>query len=375
MSRQRWYNRSLRTTLVGLLVTSFVSGVTERTAVGQQVVDLDRFDECKRCDSELALEALLGDARGAGIIEHANVRVVFDEVRRRFAVYTRTGSKVQLFDSTGKFITALGRRGGGPGEIKRIYGVGFMDGRIVVLDAGGPKLLLLTEAGRILHETRLDVRPGWIRVVRPGTLVVASMDQRPAAVGLPLHLVDVSTGQPVAHFGSIDGRWSAADPFASVITLGESPRAQTVWRGYLGQYRFEEWDLKGDLLRVVTGNPDWFRSPVTGRTERPSLVAGFAIDEDERLWVVTRTADPDWERVPGGGGEGLISEADFDHAFDSRLDVFDLRRGVHLATHVWDEFGVHLTRKDGSVLVHAVKLDDTSVPRVALYTLVLSDNE
>jgi RNA polymerase sigma factor (sigma-70 family) len=163
-------------------------------AIAQTRIDLDRFRTCTSCILDVRVEKQLGDADGEGAIENEGVEVVYDAASRSYAVWRRGSGNVQLFDASGRFLRLIGRTGGGPGEIAGMGPVAMVDGTVHIMDVSGNKWVLLDARGAVLAERPLTVRSGEFRVVAVDTVVVGSMDRRPAFVGLPLHLVQVSDG-------------------------------------------------------------------------------------------------------------------------------------------------------------------------------------
>jgi hypothetical protein len=342
----------------------------------QQVIDLSSFERCRACEVEPVLELRLGDPDLPGGIESEYAHAAFDEAHGGYAVFQRTGTQVQLFDSLGAFQGVLSREGGGPGELRGLAAVAFADGNIVMVDIGGPKIVVMSRAGELIAENRIDLPAGDLRVISADTVVIGSMDRRPNLVGYPLHLVSLSGGEVLQNFGSLEGDWSAAEPFATLILIGKSAWDRSVWRGYYGRLRLEEWTLDGSLKQVITGDFDWFLPMVYNQEGPPSSLRAFATDRNERLWLLTRVPDENWRRVHRGrlGPETLIRTEDADRYWDTRLDVFDLRTEQHLGTVRWDGTKVFLVSRSGTVLVNMVQYDEEMVPRVALYRLNIKGN-
>lgn len=341
------------------------------TVGAQEVIDLSSFERCRACNVAPLLDLRLGDPDLPGGIESEWAEVVFDEVHGGYAVYHRGGTHVQLFDSLGAFQRVLGREGGGPGELRMLSSVAFADGNIVMLEVQGRKFVVMNRAGKLIADTRIDLRTGDLRVISADTVVIGSMDFRPDLVGYPLHLVSLSDGEVLRHFGSLEGEWNAAaEPFAEIIRLGQSLGDRSVWRGYVSRLRLEEWGLDGSLIQVISGDFDWFPPMILDHEGPASLMAGFDVDREERLWLLARVPDPNWRSVPrGAGGETLLRQEDYDRYWDVRLDVFDLRTQEHLGTFRWDESRVFLANRRGNTLVYLVEYDEHLVPRVALYRL------
>jgi hypothetical protein len=342
----------------------------------QQVIDLSSFERCRACELELVLDLRFGDPDLPGGIESEYARIRFDEAHGGYAVFHKSGTHVQVFDSEGSFQTVLGREGGGPGEVRSLTDVAFADEDIVMLEGRGRKFVVMNRGGELVRDIRFDVGAGDFRVISADTVVIGSMDFRPDLVGYPLHLVSLSDGEVLRNFGSLEGEWNAAaaEPFADMIVLGESLGDRSVWRGHKSRLRLEEWGLDGSLIRVVTGDFDWFPPMILDHEGPPSLLASFAVDREERLWLLTRVPDPNWRSVHPGrvGPETLLRREDYDGYWDIRLDLFDLRTEQHLGTVRWDGTKVFLAVRRRTVLVHMVEYDEETTPQVALYRLEIS---
>ena len=343
-------------------------------AQAQAVIDLGRIPTCRDCVLKPRLLVTLGEASGDGIIEKNHAEVRYSPGAGLYALFHVGGSRILLFDSSGKFVRSVGRQGRGPGEMETLIDAHFSGSNIVALEYGGPKLMVMDRLGRVSREIRLTARPGRFHMVSDTTLVVGSMERTPAAVGYPLHLVRLATGQTLRHFGSTDGQWSAAHPFAQKIVLGRSPAPERIWSGNPARYRFEQWQVDGQLLRTVSGEPDWFPGRVNQDRDAgpPTLLVDFGVDAADRLWTVVQVPDPDWREVPKRGREGYVLTEDEDGFFDTRIDVFDLRGRRHLGTLRWDEAFVSLVQIGGGLTLQKVSYDSDGVPRVAVYGLDLT---
>ena len=150
-------------------------------------------------------------------------------------------------------------------------------------------------------------------------------------------------------------------------------RPGTVWWGAAGSPRVQEWSVDDDLLRVIEGDLPWFpevTKTIDPTREPPStLLRSLALDGRERLWMTTRTADPQWrevelERTPEGWRVPPERRIDY---MDTRLDIFDLEGQRHIGSHVWDSPYVRLINLAGEPAVSFVEHNDEMVPQVVVY--------
>jgi hypothetical protein len=99
----------------------------------------------------------------------------------------------------------------------------------------------------------------------------------------------------------------------------------------------------------------------------------FAFDSAGRLFVLSWTAAREWqhalevaEHTPEG--ETLIDTWLY---FDTRLDVFDLKRRVYLGTYQWRSDKVRLLVRGGETLAQLVERDSAGQRQIALYRIAV----
>jgi hypothetical protein len=325
----------------------------------------------------------MGELEGPGMIESDVPRVVAHRDRGFliFGTGFSGGYTVSHFGPEGQFRNALGRSGTGPGELSDIVDVAFAgDDQIVVLDSRRRTFITFRESGPVVSEVRLEgVQTGRFRIINGDTIgVIAVMDRRPESVGLPLHLVDLRTGDVLRRFGSTGGSWSLSTPYALAVNISEtSVPEQAVWWGSVGRPHLEKWSLEGEHRTTITGDLNWFPGDVRGggsdRTKPPpAAILQFSVDGLDRLWMLTAVPGRRWREVRPEGPEGVITPEQARLFRDVRLDVFDLEARRHLGYHVWDTRNITLVEMSGTVLVSRVEDTTPSWPRVVLYDVHFS---
>ena len=176
------------------------------------------------------------------------------------------------------------------------------------------------------------------------------------------------------HFGS-RGDARGSGPYANSVRGSVTSRAGTVWWGGAGSPRVQEWSVDDDLLRVIEGELPWFPevTETIDPTREPPLDSAprsLALDNRERLWMTTRTADPEWrevelERTPEGWRVPPERRIDY---MDTRLDIFDLEEQRHLGSH---RVGLSVREADrylgGEPAVSIVEYTEDMVPQVVIY--------
>lgn len=320
----------------------------------QEAVDLARIRPCADCRITLTPIARLGTDDGVGAIDSENAQVRFSDAGKMYGVFEFGGSHVKLFDSDGRFLRQVGTKGAGPGEISELIDVHFSGANLVMLEGNG-KVMTVSPVGTVITEPHLfDVPLGRFRVISDSSIVVASSSAR------------------------LTGQFGAINPGSTVlrsrqpVLLGWSPNTSTIWWGNTTPAHLEEWSLDGVLRRVIGGSLTWASPPRLSDGFPGTLVSSFAVDHDDRLLVITMMPDTRWGEAPRHGAEGYVLAKDMNLLFDSRLDVFDLRRQRHHGTITWDEASVSLTQVGRNVVVTRVEYDAALATRLVLYTVATS---
>lgn len=116
----------------------------------------DLFTLKRTVHLETSKESLIGTVETLDYLPDRKMFLIFDQA---------TTKTIFLFDDKGKFLTKIGRKGKGPGEITDPYAVAFDHNRIVVYCWPPPRLLFFTFEGTYLEEISFmekdwDFNPG-----------------------------------------------------------------------------------------------------------------------------------------------------------------------------------------------------------------------
>lgn len=363
-----WIQRAARG---GVLCLAFPAAALS----AQEILRWEEFEPCDtRCQLDLVEVARFGDVEGPGIVEGAYPFVAWGE-NAGYLLFDHRGRSLKAFDEDGGWRRSIGRPGGGPGEFEHIIGVQVVDGRIVLLDLRKRAWLLFDEEGAFLDQRLYGLAAGPFLFVGDQRVVVFAMDRRPSYAGYPLHLVDLREGTPSLHFGMSENRWVATDFFAGAVVNSVLSPPGTVWTGRPTSPSVHEWSIDGELLRSIEGELPWFKEVtedwVSREEPEPTLLRYVALDHDERLWMMTTVADPDWrDAPPDGQGDRVepgIREDELPFYADVRLDVFDLEERRHLGFRIWDELTPQLFDRQGEIAINVLEYLDGVIPQVVIY--------
>jgi hypothetical protein len=223
----------------------------------------------------------LGEAGGvdeASPAEFGRVRTVMADEDGRLYVADAHALEIRVFEADGRFVGALGRKGGGPGEIEGLHGTAWLTAdTMVVADYGNARLALMDREGhhlgqwpwvRITGPVRFffptgpgdmyaqsfrslgeaggrqgPVEPVWVRYGVDGpadTLSIPRLDAPPPGTSATCR------GDGIGFFTNPHGDRLLAVPAPG----GERVVAMT------STYRLSFLDASGDTVRVLTRDPD-----------------------------------------------------------------------------------------------------------------------
>ena len=255
---------------------------------------------CAGCEIEMRTVARLGDVTGPGQLPGMVPSDVVIDAKKRYWL-TYSAEPPLVFDSTGRFVSQVGRRGPGPGEYYGPRRLSVVSDSVIVFDLSGRATVVGPDLrfSRAVQIPGLTVNAG-IPVRWPSVLLVAGVSRTPDRAGLPLHLVDASgsLAQIGKSYGSADG---ALRPIAQaqLARLLWQASDHSVWSIEMLRYRIAQWGPGGELRRELIRRPPWFvgtstGSPGSAQRAPDSFVAGLAVDSAGLVWVFTRVPSNTW---------------------------------------------------------------------------------
>ena len=271
---------------------------------------------------------------------------------------------VRVFDTNGQYLTTIGKRGKGPGEMQEIVGM-HVDGsdRLIVVDRNSKRLTIFTNMGRNFSmENTVDkglVMPNPILSLDDNYLLsyvrwLPNPESGPSLMDERfLHVHDAGLNR-IETFGLLADLFDLSSPFLKAHS--DSPRAIMVATDGMGTVVAAPYVYNGYVLRYVRSNDRWVMNKLKGKTlaERAFVtVSKEEIDSSEdvkRGAIVTSSpAGPQRVRVfSRSRGIGILSTGQILH-FVARTPL-----------HKHFEPLVELYGQDGSLQAYGKLLFDDS---------------
>lgn len=225
-------------------------------------------------------------------------RLARDSRGRYYVAPTDQAGIIAVYDESGRFISAIGGKGQGPGEFSGpdfvVTGPGDT---LFVFD--GPRLSLLSPDYRFVRSVPLPGRAYEAVWLRSGVLVLNVLSAATRGAAGLLQLLAGDSIQRV--LGPLLGPNSREImPF---LRLAPSSSGG-VWSVPFNAYRIEHWDERGTRTAALRRDPDWFRSQGFAAPDpAASVVMSLYEDGDGLLWISIRVPRDGRRAFPSLRGE------------------------------------------------------------------------
>ncbi len=317
--------------------------------------------KCATCRIVREKVASLGSANDSVLIRSAHAG---GDSRGRFFVPGASNNFI-VFDAAGRFVTAIGRAGQGPGEFPADIG-GVMVGPGDTLYAFDLRrnVHIFTPALKFVRTLKLPTR--YDRngaVLSDGRILLQGRVSTPEALGSPYHLF-ATDGRVLASFG----------PNQSVVRPGEIPTSGSprppilrrdqsgIWTSELPGYEYDitSWRFSGGrVVSVQVGDAKWMAAHGLGSANPVHE------DPEGRLWVQVYVDDPKYKADP----KPLTAFPVLSQRLDNIIDVFDTQTWTLLASARFDE---HLHPLGNTGLMYSVREDKDGIMTLDVWRLRLT---
>ena len=243
-----------------------------------------------------------------------------------------------VFGDDGRFVGTLGAEGDDPGEFRGAIFARVGPGDSIYLFAENPRVVVFGSDRRYGRTIPLPMGIWDALVLDDGRILLTSpMNEQP----LPFLLLDPD-GKVIRELG---GKDSVSGAVKSPRWLARGSNGSTWTMPMQFRWRLEHWDSTGALIGAIERSPSWFQRYrqmlALTHTQAPQpTVQAFWIDSIGRLWVLGRTADPEWARGLGAVRAGVGGPAapilDPDKVYDTVIELRDTTTGSLIAQARFD---------------------------------------
>lgn len=340
-------------------------------------LDIPAAVACDGCRIHLDSVVVLGDETGEGFVDATNEVAAGRELF--FVVHRVVSDGIKVFKRDGSFLATIGRQGDGPGEYRDIRALWVAPGDTLhVIDAGSLRRTLLSPGLEVVGTQRL---PGRVRHygyvgLRDGTAVLAAI--APDSVGQLRLLHRLSRdGTPLYSLGApMGGQNESNTPPTALVRIPVETKDGSILVSHGNDFFLEAYGDEGTLESVLRFSDREFLELVPGEGLFPAYqpwIQDLWVDEADRLWVMMRVGDPDWEdgveRVGVGfGRRPSVEMVDYDSFWDTVIEVIDLEKGEAIARR---RFEKNLIKFLGSNEATGRTLEEGGAIRLPIFRLRL----
>ncbi len=245
------------------------------------------------------------------------------------------GGLPQVFDENGRYLSTLGRDGGGPGEFRIASDLIVMPGdSIGIIDLPAARLSVLDGSLKFVRSISLPLRLKSPIVKRwPDSVIMTGHAGTPASAGWPLHLVSFrgETARIVKSFGPGRGDIRPGQMLEINHRLARVDNGRFLSFAEV-EYSGFVWDWSGTLKSTLSRRPAWFEKRTnlgvgTPKVAPPPGVSAVWVGDDELVWVATRSAAQKWQsawsRVSPFSRDVSAQAIEWDRLFESHIEVLD----------------------------------------------------
>ena len=298
-----------------------------------RVVEVSAQPSCATCRISLTKWIDVGSVNDSLLL---NLRTRF-AVRggALFAAPTSTPGRIAIFDTGGRLVRGLGRRGQGPAELASIVGYALDSKGLVVLQRSPARVSWIPfDSSEVVPLALVKQVDATSRIWSIGDLsIVASPYVTSANVGRAFAVR--KTGELPHPFSALASTGPPIESsfFARQANGSPSTRGR-FWLSRVNKYEIELWDTTGANLQRLIVKPSWFTEWATmpllpWREPWPAQVVGIREAADGNLWVASWIAKRDWRAAPA---DSAVQESGVTNYVDTIIDVIDPVAGRLLAT-------------------------------------------
>ena len=341
-----------------------------------QLTSIAGTPACDRCELRATRRLTLATDEHDVVLTDAPASVARDS-RGTYYVAQRTNPPF-AFDSRGRFLRHVGRKGKGPGEVEEALAVLVGPGdSLHVIEFFSGRRSVFSPSGTFVRLMQLQGNVGIAVMLPNGNMAINRGFYEAFRDGAPLQIVGPD-GKASPPFGGNQPIPLQGDQQRLTRQLGLA-RGGNIWAAHYKEYRFSLWSPDGRLVREYERTNDFFRpdEPYVVQTDRTTPPRITSIHEDAAglVWVTVQvSAPPDqWnaalgEPRPAPNGRTTYPQQMRGRMYHMLIEVFDVAAGTLVASQ---RFPFSVTDALGDGEYAAYRQDENGVPYVDIWRVEL----
>lgn len=284
---------------------------------------------CPACKIVLDTIVTISGLSGPGSHLIGDMSHVAVDNRGRLLVSALMSQEFAVFDPDGTFLQIVGRHGEGPGEYQMVSMVVAGPTYIHVFDPLSARRTVLDYSFEVVRVHPLPARISAVVTRNPDDLVLNADVGTQAAVGHRFHVLGPS-GQ-MESFGGGDAAYSGRSPYRFALA-GDG--RNTLWAVRRDASIVTRWNLEPEpsVAKVFVRDLDRFEKDSPAKRRFPSSTYADAMLDQDGLWILWSTPDPEWtERQPIGATGTTMPDVPPRTLYDGWIDLLDPETGKTIA--------------------------------------------
>ena len=360
--------------LASLVGLSFAAAPVDHADA--QVVAIPGTPICEACELRATRRLTLGTDEHDAVLMDAPASVARDS-RGIYYVAQRTTPPL-VFDSSGRFVRHLGRKGKGPGEVEDALAVLIGPGdSLHVIEFFSGRRSVFSPSGTFVRLIQLQGNVGIAAMLPNGDMAINRGFYEAFRDGAPLQIVGPE-GEASPPFGGnqpvpLQGDQQQLSRQLAVARTGD------IWAAHYKEYRFSLWRRDGTLVRHYERPNDFFRPDESFVVQRdhstPPRVTSIHEDGAGRVWVTVQVSAPSdqWNAALGEprrapNGTVTYPQQMRGRMYHTLIEVFDVRAGTILVSR---RFPFHVVDALGDGEYAAYRQNEDGVPYVDIWRVDL----
>ena len=341
-----------------------------------QVTSIPGTPTCDRCELRATRRLTLGTDEHDAVLMDAPATVAKDS-RSIYYVAQRTTPPL-VFDSSGRFLRPVGRKGKGPGEVEDALAVVIGPGdSLHVIEFFGGRRSVFSPSGTFVRVIPSRGNVGNAVMLPNGDMAIDRGFYEAFRDGEPLQIVGPG-GEASSPFGGNTPVSPQGDQQRLIRQLGVA-RTGDIWAAHYKEYRFSLWRRDGSVVRHYERTNDFFRpdDPFVVQPDHSTPPRVTSIHEDEAglVWVTVQVSAPpaQWNEALGEPRSAPNGRTTYPRQMRGRMyhtliEVFDVRAGTLLVSR---RFPFSVTDALGDGEYAAYRQDEDGVPYVDIWRVEL----